>query len=379
MARRLRVAVVFGGRSGEHEVSLTSARAIMGALEAQPGKYEVVPVGITKEGHWLAGADPLRALLAASSEGPPLLAAVAQEAAVAADPGAGGLLLVPRQRDALTAPNAPAGGIDVVFPVLHGPFGEDGTVQGMLELAGVPYVGAGVLASALGMDKVAMKAAFQQAGLPVLDYLPVLRRDWQQRPAEVEDAIERRFGYPCFVKPANLGSSVGISKVHDRAELGPALAEAGRYDRKLLAEQAAIDCREIECSVLGNDDPIASVPGEVVPCREFYDYRAKYIEEGSELIIPASLPAATVARVRALAVGAFTAIDCAGMARVDFFVSRDGSQVWVNEINTIPGFTPISMYPKLWEASGIPFAALVDRLVHLALERHAERTGAGTG
>jgi D-alanine-D-alanine ligase len=373
MSHRLRVAVIFGGRSGEHEVSLTSAQAIIRALEARPEKYEVLLIGITKEGRWLTGGNPLQALLDAAQGHPALLAPSSGEATVAADPGAGGLVLLPK-RGTLGPASSPDGQtIDVVFPVLHGPYGEDGTVQGLLELAGVPYVGAGVLASAVGMDKAMMKVVFQQAGLPVLDFRVILRRRWLERPHAIEDEIEREFGYPVFVKPANLGSSVGVSKVHDRSELRPALAEAARYDRKLLVERAALDCREIEVSVLGNDDPIASVPGEIVPHREFYDYRAKYLEEGTQLIIPARLPALTTERVRELAVRAFTAIDCAGMARVDFFVSRDGHDVWVNEINTIPGFTPISMYPKLWEASGIPFSELVDRLIDLALERHRER------
>jgi D-alanine-D-alanine ligase len=376
MSRPLRVAVIFGGRSGEHEVSLTSAQAIIRALEARPEKYEVLLIGITKEGRWLIGGNPLQALLAAVQGQPALLASAVAEASVAADPGAGGLVLLPK-RAGVPEPAAPGDGraIDVVFPVLHGPYGEDGTVQGLLELADVPYVGAGVLASAVGMDKALMKAVFRQAGLPVLDYRVVLRRRWLERPQAIEDEIEREFGYPVFVKPANLGSSVGVSKVHDRSELRPAIAEAARHDRKILVERAAPDCREIEVSVLGNDDPIASVPGEIVPHREFYDYSAKYLEEGTQLIIPARLPASTAERVRELAIAAFKAIDCAGMARVDFFVSRDGRAVWVNEINTIPGFTPISMYPKLWEASGIPFPELVDRLIELALERHRERRG----
>jgi D-alanine-D-alanine ligase len=376
MSRPLRVAVIFGGRSGEHEVSLTSAQAIIRALEARPEKYEVLLIGITKEGRWLIGGNPLQALLAAVQGQPALLASAVAEASVAADPGAGGLVLLPK-RAGVPELAAPGDGraIDVVFPVLHGPYGEDGTVQGLLELADVPYVGAGVLASAVGMDKALMKAVFRQAGLPVLDYRVILRRRWLERPQAIEDEIEREFGYPVFVKPANLGSSVGVSKVHDRSELRPAIAEAARHDRKILVERAAPDCREIEVSVLGNDDPIASVPGEIVPHREFYDYRAKYLEEGTQLIIPARLPASTAERVRELAIAAFKAIDCAGMARVDFFVSRDGRAVWVNEINTIPGFTPISMYPKLWEASGISFPELVDRLIELALERHRERRG----
>ncbi len=359
---KTRVAVLFGGRSGEHEVSLASATSIIENLD--PSRYEVVPVGITKEGRWLLTGDPLKALKAGYTP-------TGNEAALVSFAG-------PSERATVeSGPRAESGAgrlaVDVVFPVLHGPFGEDGTVQGLLEMAGVPYVGAGVLASAVGMDKIAMKSLFAQRELPMGDYLPVLRRDWERDPEGTMDRIESRLGYPCFAKPANLGSSVGISKAGNRAELAAAMALAARFDRRLLVEKG-IDCREIECSVLGNDDPIASVPGEIVPCNEFYDYKAKYVDDRSELHIPAPIPAETAEEVRRVAVEAFKAIDCAGMARVDFFLERGTNRVLLNEINTIPGFTKISMYPKLWEASGLSYSRLLDRLIELAMERHAEKT-----
>jgi D-alanine-D-alanine ligase len=263
--------------------------------------------------------------------------------------------------------------VDVVFPVLHGPMGEDGTVQGLFELADVPYVGAGVMASAVGMDKAVMKDVFRVHGLPVAPHLVFLRREWECDPAAVMTQIESRLGFPCFVKPANLGSSVGITKVHGYVELDAALAEAASFDRKILVEMAVPQAREIECSVLGNDDPIASVPGEVKPGREFYDYEAKYFDERTQLIIPAPIPAELVARVRELAIRAFRAVDCAGMARVDFLLASETGELFVSEINTIPGFTAVSMYPKLWAASGIPYPELIDRLIQLALERHADK------
>ncbi|HUS16439.1 MAG TPA: D-alanine--D-alanine ligase family protein, partial [Chloroflexia bacterium] len=264
------------------------------------------------------------------------------------------------------------GAVDVVFPVLHGPFGEDGTVQGMLELAGLPYVGSGVLGSALGMDKIAMKAVFASYGLPVGPYVAVMRHEWEQDPAGVQQRAEAALTYPMFAKPANLGSSVGISKIHEPDEFAGALTRAARYDRRLLIEQG-LDAREIECSVLGNEAPRASVCGEIAPRREFYDFRAKYLDNTSDLIIPADLPVEVSERVRALAVAAFQAVDAAGLARVDFFVRRGDDAVFVNEINTLPGFTAISMYPKLWEASGLTYAELVSRLIDLALARHADR------
>lgn len=364
MARKLSVGVLFGGRSGEHEVSLMSATSVIEAIDKN--KYNVVPIGIAKSGRWLMSDDVLHVLKSGAGEEAP------GSVYIPADPRDRALVCVgesARRRKCK---------LDVVIPVLHGTFGEDGTVQGLLEMADIPYVGAGVMASAVGMDKVVMKSLFRHAGLPIMDFQAYKRADWRRAPQSLMDSIEADLGYPCFVKPACLGSSVGISKVHDRNELPSALDEAAQYDRKIIVEDAAEGYREVECSVLGNDDPIASVPGEIVPVREFYDYEAKYVDERSKLLIPASLPEATVERVRELAVAAFKSIDCCGMARVDFFVSQDGSDIIVNEINTIPGFTHISMYPKLWEASGLSMTALLDRLIELALERHADKTSSRT-
>lgn len=370
MAERLRVAVVFGGRSGEHEVSLLSAQSVLAVLD--PAKYDVVPVGITKDGRWLAGPPASAALRAALATQGALVAPTAttpQPAAVAPDAGS---QLAPRQHATGDEGLGWLGGrVDVVFPVLHGPYGEDGTVQGLLELVDVPYVGCGVAASAVGMDKVLMKRLLRDAGLPIADFAVVLRHVWRHSPTGVLADLEARFGYPCFVKPANLGSSVGVSKAYDRADLARALDLAAQYDRKLVIEEF-IAGREIECSVLGNDEPEASVPGEVIPARDFYDYEAKYRDDQTRLIIPANLAPHVAERVRCYAVAAFRALDCAGMARVDFFVTAD-DRVYVNEVNTIPGFTSMSMYPKLWEASGLPYAALIDRLIALAIERHRER------
>ncbi len=364
---KVRVGVIFGGKSGEHEVSLASARSIMAAINRE--KYEVLPIGITKTGRWLVSGDPMALLLSGAVDQEPSLAEAAGESNTLV--AASGRDLVPGMR----GQRFPA--VDVIFPVLHGPYGEDGTLQGLLELADLPYVGAGVLGSALGMDKAAQKDVLRMHGLPVVDYMVVLRKTWRSQPEQVFAEIERRFAYPIFLKPANLGSSVGVSKVHELDELARGLDLAARYDRKMLVERA-VNAREIECSVLGNDDPIASVPGEVVPSNEFYDYRAKYVDNASELHIPADLPAETARLVRELAVRAFVAIDCAGMARVDFFLDRDTGQLYVNELNTIPGFTSISMYPKLWEASGIPYPELIDRLIELALERHADKHASET-
>ncbi|HHY60269.1 MAG TPA: D-alanine--D-alanine ligase [Clostridia bacterium] len=361
MSGKLRVVVLFGGRSGEHEVSLQSAASVIKALDKE--KYEVLPVGITKEGSWLVGAGPEE--VREHGFGADLLPVT-----LSCDPQ--DPRFVP-----LRAPGPYAGElgkpIDVVFPVLHGTYGEDGSVQGLLELAGLPYVGGGVASSAAGMDKVLMKKLFAYHGLPQARFVSVLRRDWEQRPQRVLALVEEEIGYPCFVKPANLGSSVGISKAKDREGLVQALQEAAQYDRKLVVEEF-IDGREIEVSVLGNDDPQVSVPGEIIPCNEFYDYEAKYLAADSKLIIPADLPEPVVAEIRRLAVEAFQAIDCAGMARVDFFVGRKDQRVFINEINTIPGFTRISMYPKLWEAAGLPYPRLLDRLIELALERHRDRS-----
>lgn len=347
---KLRVGVLYGGRSGEHEVSLRSARSVIAAFD--PLRYEVMLLAIDKQGRWLAGPDAAGLLTA---PGP----------APAETTGS----LVP-QAESLRS-------LDVIFPVLHGPLGEDGTVQGLLELADIPYVGCGVAAAAVGMDKATCKAVFAAHGLPQAPYLTLKRLRWQADPEAVLDAIEARLPYPVFVKPANLGSSVGISKATDRASLRQALDEAARYDRKLVVEQG-IDAREIEVSVLGNDEPAASVPGEVIPSREFYDYAAKYLDSDSRLLIPAPLTPEQTAQVQQLAVAAFLAIDGAGMARVDFLLDRQTGQLYLNEVNTIPGFTSISMYPKLWEASSLPFPQLVDRLIELALERHQEKSRSET-
>ncbi|MGC9521904.1 MAG: D-alanine--D-alanine ligase family protein [Anaerolineae bacterium] len=379
---KLRVAVIFGGRSGEHEVSLVSAQSVMGALD--PDKYEIIPVGITREGAWIVGENPMRAL-----EQEDLSAT--RPAALFADPSKQGLWAAvendgntdPEVRDAdeLATSDHRSGrlaalsSVDVIFPVLHGTFGEDGTVQGLLELAGVPYVGAGVLCSALAMDKIAFKDVVRARNLPIADYVWTTRRHWEADPVAFIEEVEARLDYPVFTKPANLGSSVGITKCHDRAELRAGIEEAARYDRRILVEWAVPAAREIEVSVLGNEDPIASVPGEVIPSREFYDYAAKYIDEGeraSKLLVPAPLDEAATARIRELAIEAYRAIDGAGMARVDFLMDGETGEVYLNEINTIPGFTPISMYPKLWEASGIPYRQLLDRLIELAIERHQE-------
>jgi D-alanine-D-alanine ligase len=368
--RRIRLGILFGGRSGEHEVSLTSAASVIKALD--PAKYEVVPIGITREGRWRVGTGPLQLLPEAGAQlAVPLQSVLENGQAVTPSADPSGPQLVPLDSPLSARDSRPQ--VDVIFPVLHGTFGEDGTVQGLLELAGIPYVGAGVLGSAAGMDKDVMKRLFRDAGLPVVPWELVLRGDWQQDAAAVRRRIERKLRYPLFIKPANLGSSVGISKVRKPRDLPAAMDLAAQYDRKILVEKA-VSGREIECSVLGNDRPVASVPGEVIPVNEFYDYEAKYLKEGSELIIPARLSPRKTKHVQELAVGAFQAIDCAGMARVDFLMDGKTDKVFVNEINTIPGFTPISMYPKLWEASGLPYPKLLDRLVELALERQREKT-----
>jgi D-alanine-D-alanine ligase len=362
--KKIRLGLLFGGRSGEHEVSLTSAASVIKALD--PEKYEIIPIGITCEGAWRVGAsarkllESPRALPAILENGQPVTASV--------DPQRPALLALNSQ--SATGKSTPA--VDVVFPLLHGTFGEDGTVQGLLELAGIPYVGAGVLGSAAGMDKDLMKRLFRDAGLPVVPWVLVMRGEWEAEPARVRKLVRRPLRYPLFVKPANLGSSVGISKVHNSKELGSAIDLAARYDRKVIVENG-IEAREIECSVLGNDRPVASLPGEVIPVNEFYDYEAKYVKEGSQIVIPARLTRAQARRVQEFSVRAFQAIDCAGMARVDFLLDRKSGKLWVNEINTIPGFTPISMYPKMWEASGLAYPQLLDRLIELALERHRDK------
>lgn len=357
MAGKLVVGVIFGGRSGEHEVSLVSARSIMAALDRS--KYEVVPIGIARDGRWLTQGDPMARLEA--------MAAGREDPGPVEERPAGYTPLIP----GLGPQGFPH--VDVFFPVLHGPYGEDGTLQGLLEMAGRPYVGAGVLGSALAMDKVATKMILKAEGLPITDFFALTRRKWAGRPEEVIAEAERRFGYPCFVKPANLGSSVGVTKAHNREELVAGLDLAAQYDRRLLIERA-VDAREIEVSVLGNEEAEASIPGEIIPSREFYDYAAKYLDGRSELLIPAPLPEALAEEIRALALRAYRALDVAGMARVDFLLDRRTMRPYVNELNTIPGFTAISMYPKLWEASGLPYPRLLDRLIELALERFAERS-----
>ena len=373
MTKKIRLGVLFGGRSGEHEISLTSAAAVMKALD--PEKYELVPIGITSEGRWRVGSKAL-GLLAGAAEDDlaqrtgPLQTVLEQGLVVtpSVDPNGPKLLPITKSSDALHARSE----VDVIFPVLHGTFGEDGTIQGLLELADVPYVGAGVLASAAGMDKDVMKRLFRDAGLPVVPWEMVLRTEWEDDPEGVRRKIKKRLRFPLFVKPANLGSSVGITKVHSAEEFQAGMDLAAQYDRKILVEKA-VDAREIECAVLGNDNPEASLPGEIVPVNEFYDYEAKYIKEGTELLIPARLSRRQIKRVQELAVRAFKAIDCAGMARVDFLLDRKSGKIFLLEINTIPGFTSISMYPKLWEATGVPYSKLLDRLVELALERRDDK------
>ena len=401
--KKLRVGILFGGRSGEHEVSLLSAASVLHAINKD--KYEVVPIGITKDGRWLTAehAENLlqgkivlepRQLRAGDPETTPAAAVLARGEAVIVPPEpvhrqSG---LVPFQSEAALTRRASdrAINVDVIFPVLHGTFGEDGTIQGLLELADIAYVGAGVLGSAAGMDKDVMKSLFIAAGIPIVRHVTILRSAWEldfkkNGAKKIHKLVESKLKYPVFVKPANLGSSVGISKAHNRKELGPAIEEAAKFDRKIVIEQGVggkkKKAREIECSVLGNDDPAASVPGEIVPGKEFYDYTAKYLDEGSQLIIPAKLSKADTKRVQELAIAAFKAVDCSGLARVDFLMEpasgkgsrKKSGRIFLNEINTMPGFTAISMYPKLWAASGLAYADLIDRLIQLGIERHQDK------
>jgi D-alanine-D-alanine ligase len=389
MPRKLRVGIIFGGRSGEHEVSLRSAASVLAAIDKR--KYEVVPIGIAKTGHWLLG-DQARHMLdsgtnATAGGGSAIRTRAATLSALVPSAHPSGVLHVPANAPKEKA-QAEALGVDVLFPVLHGTFGEDGTIQGLFELAGKAYVGSGVLGSAAGMDKDVMKRLFAAAGLPIVEHITVLRSAWQKSPRKAIAEIEATLRYPLFVKPANLGSSVGISKVHDRSELAPAIVLAASYDRKIIVEQgvggkdtkkkAGERARELEVAVLGNDDPKASVVGEIVPAKEFYDYEAKYESDGSIPIIPARLSKAQAKEIREMAIAAFHACDCSGLARVDFLLEPEGrsgkpGRLYLNEINTMPGFTSISMYPKLWEASGLKYSDLIDRLIELALERRAER------
>jgi D-alanine-D-alanine ligase len=361
MTKRLKVGVIFGGKSAEHEVSLSSAQNVMRALDKN--KYEVVPIGISKEGQWLLRGDPLAVLTGGQASLPQLLESGYQ---IVDDLSIGREVIPGSQAASLPE-------VDVIFPVLHGPFGEDGTVQGLLELADIPYVGAGVMSSAVGMDKAVMKDLFRSHDLPTPKYCVVKRAEWGRTPDWVAERVTKEIGYPCFVKPANMGSSVGVNKVHRLEELPHALSDAAQYDRKLLIEYAVPNAREIECSVLGNDEPIASVPGEVVPGHEFYDYEAKYLDDSSVLLIPAPIDPALTQRIRDLSIKAFLAMDGAGMARVDFLLARETGELYLSEVNTIPGFTRISMYPKLWEASGVSYRELIDRLIQLALERYDDK------
>jgi D-alanine-D-alanine ligase len=348
--KKIRVGVIYGGKSGEHEVSIASAASIIKHLDR--GRYEPVPIHIAKDGRWALAAHAPTAISAADVH-----KQANTDTLQPVDPTA-----------AVTS-----GSIDVVFPVLHGPYGEDGTVQGLLELANVPYVGSGVLGSAVGMDKAAMKTMFAAAGLPIVPHLVVLRREWQSEARAITHRVSDELKYPVFVKPANLGSSVGISKAKSDAEFVEAIDLALQFDRKTVIEAGVPNAREIECAVLGNDDPQASLPGEIVPSGEFYDYNAKYIDGSSTEIIPAKLTPAHVRDIQRLAIEAFRAVECAGMARVDFLLARDSGEMYLNEVNTIPGFTTISMYPKMWEASGLKYSDLIDQLITLALERHAEK------
>jgi len=361
LGKKLRIGVIFGGRSGEHEVSLRSAESIINALDQS--RYEIVPIGITKEGRWLVSGDASRllpqAVMASDNH---------QSVAIIGDPTRRGLTRLSQSRPDLSAER-----LDVVFPVLHGTYGEDGTIQGLLEMADVAYVGCGVLASSTGMDKVVMKHLFRQAGLTIVEFDWFLRQQWEQEPQPIVERIKEKIGLPCFVKPANLGSSVGVSKAENKDELRDAIDDAARYDRKLIVERAVVG-REIEISVLGNDKPIASLPGEIIVGHEFYDYEDKYIDGVSRTDVPAKLPDNIVDQIQRDAIRAFQAIDGSGLARVDFFVERGTDRVIINEINTMPGFTSISMYAKLWEASGITYPELIDRLIELAIERHADRS-----
>ena len=354
--KKLRVGVIFGGRSGEHEVSLASAASVIRALD--PEKYEPVPIGITKDGRWLVGTGAQKMLPEVLKSG--------ERVSLPPDPTAASLVPL--------TPSAghPSVSVDVMFPVLHGTFGEDGTVQGLLELAGLPYVGAGVLASAVGMDKDVQKRLFAEAGLPIVPFLAVRRSEWERDRAKVIKAIKKKFRFPVFVKPATLGSSVGMTRVKAAHQLGAAIDTAAEFGLKIMVEKA-VTAREIEVSVLGNDDVRASIPGEILPHREFYDYTAKYLEQGTRLLIPAPLKKKQVATFQDYAVRAFKAIDGTGMARCDFFLENKTGKIFINELNTIPGFTSISMYPKMWEASGLPYSKLIDRLIELAFELHREK------
>jgi D-alanine-D-alanine ligase len=391
---KIRVGILFGGRSGEHEVSLLSAASVLNAIDKT--KYEVVPIGITKEGRWLTAENAERLLKGSASPIPPAaptslragdpeatpgaaLLAAGESVVVPPEPARRDAGLTPFQTDAANLRRASdrAINVDVIFPVLHGTFGEDGTIQGLLELADIAYVGAGVLGSSAGMDKDIMKSLFRAAGLPIVKHVTILRHQFEATSKRVYKSVEDKLKYPVFVKPANLGSSVGISKARERKELGPAIAEAAKFDRKIVIEEGVggkkNKAREIECAVLGNDNPQASIAGEIIPIKEFYDYDAKYLVEGSEPVIPAKITKSEMKTVQKLAIAAFQAVDCAGLARVDFLMDPKSRKIFVNEINTMPGFTAISMYPKMWAASGLAYPDLIDRLIRLGIERHEDK------
>ena len=368
--------MIYGGRSGEHEVSLASAAAVFANLDRD--RYEPIAIRIEKDGRWTLADRPPTALSAADViEQARLEGARAirpsREVHLLPRPSEETMLAIDRKEDDTSKAVLTGLGLEIVFPVLHGPYGEDGTIQGLLELANVPYVGCGVLASAVGMDKSVMKVLFAARGLRVSEGITVTGAEWAAKRAAIETQVASTLGFPVFVKPANLGSSVGISKAHDQSELGPAIDIAAGFDRKIVIEKAVPDAREIEVAVMGNDTPEASVPGEIIPSREFYDYEAKYLDEGSRSVIPAEIDADLATEVRRQAIEAFRAIDGAGMARVDFLIPRGTREIFVNEVNTIPGFTTISMYAKMWDASGVRYPELLDRLLALALARHAEK------
>jgi D-alanine-D-alanine ligase len=394
--KKLRVGVIYGGRSGEHEVSVASAASIIKHLDRS--RYEPVPIRIEKDGRWtladkpptvIKAADVIETARVQAARPTPVDAArgalsesrrtrPSREAHLVAHPGDDTVLTIERRDDGTVAEQGTSAvvtglGLDVIFPVLHGPYGEDGTVQGLLELANVPYVGAGVLGSAVGMDKAVMKQLFAAHGLPQVKYVVTIRREWERDGAGITARVERELGYPVFVKPANLGSSVGISKARNTTEFADAVRLAAEFDRKIVIEAGVPQAREIEVAVLGNDEPQASIAGEIVPSREFYDYESKYLDEGSKPLIPAPISDTQLTEVRRMAIAAYRAVDCAGMARVDFLMNGETGALYLNEVNTIPGFTTISMYPKLWEATNLPYPELIDRLIQLALDRHAEK------
>jgi len=359
--KKINVGVIFGGRSAEHEVSLVSASSVINALDKK--KYNIIPIGITKEGEWISGKNILNFLKSK------IKLKNKTKAILLPEPIKKNLLFINDSWSIILRKH-----LDVIFPILHGTYGEDGTIQGLFELTNIPYVGAGVLGSSVGMDKVITKQLCEGVKIPVSPFIWFTNKDYSSKTKNILSTIENKIGYPCFIKPANLGSSVGISKAHNKKELVDAIEIAFKYDRKILIEKSIENSREIEVSILGNDEPIASIPGEIISSNEFYDYDAKYIDGKSKSIIPAKLPASVIKKIKELAIRSFKTINCYGMARVDFLVTRRSNKIYFNKINTIPGFTSISMYPKLWEASGIPYSELLDRLILLAIDRHKEKS-----